>query len=245
MDVAEGGDGDVRRLLHQRQLVRRLDHSAAAHDRSTWTDLDAAHGPAEAVHREETDRLLNADRAGDTAVAQEAGDALQRILVLVPGAHVRRDLQALADRRLLEMRGDDAGFTDRGDDEGGEALAPPPLHAREIGHGRTRLDQQRADPLLRHQPLRLGEALHVLVAGDGDDVPGHRAQGLRGLALGEGPERDQGGRRRACCKEGSPVRLHALRLDRRKAAVQTRDRLIRINQSPRFQPCPARRSGLE
>jgi hypothetical protein len=31
MGVAKGGDGDVGRLLHQRQLVRGFDHPAAAH----------------------------------------------------------------------------------------------------------------------------------------------------------------------------------------------------------------------
>ena len=60
------------------------------------------------VDGEEAHRLLDPDRAGEAAVAQEAGDGAQRVLVLVPDAHVGRHLEALADRGLLEMRGDDA-----------------------------------------------------------------------------------------------------------------------------------------
>ena len=101
--MAIGGDGDVGRLLHQRQLVRRLDHPATAHDRVAGADLDARHRPAQAVHREETHRLLDPDRPGDAAIAQETGDALVRILMLVPDPHLGRDFQALADRRLLEL----------------------------------------------------------------------------------------------------------------------------------------------
>ena len=60
------------------------------------------------VEDEEAVGLLDADRrAGEPALAQEVGDQLQRLLILVPGADFGRDCQAFLDRRLLEEGRDD------------------------------------------------------------------------------------------------------------------------------------------
>ena len=87
-----------------------LDHPAAAHDRRAGADLDARHGAPEAVDREEAHRLLDPDRRRHAAVAQDAGDGGERVLMLVPDADLGGNLEALADRGLLEMRGDDGSL---------------------------------------------------------------------------------------------------------------------------------------
>ncbi len=188
--MAIGGDGDVGRLLHQRQLGGRLDHPAAAHDRGAGADLDAGQGAPKPVDGEEADRLLDPDRAGRAAVGENAGDGAQRILMLVPDADLGGDLQALADRGLLEMRRHDRRLAVARQDRGGQPLAPPPLDAGEIGHRRAGLDQQRGKPRLVHQPLRLGDAGEIVLAGDRNDVARH---GLQPRRLGEQPIRCQRG----------------------------------------------------
>ena len=90
----------------------------------------------------------------------------KRILILVPDPDVRRHLQALADRRLLEMRGHDAGLAACRDDRSGQPLAEMPVDAGEIDHRCAGLDQQCGKPGLDHQPLRPGDAGEMLVAGD-------------------------------------------------------------------------------
>jgi hypothetical protein len=145
---------------------------------------------------------------GEAAIAQEAGDDAQRILVLVPDPDVGGDLQRLADRRLLEMGRDDARLAVAGEDRGGEALAAMPLDAGEIDHRRAGLDQDRGKALLPHQRLGAGDALLMLLARNRDHPAGHRRQRPRRL-LGEQPRRacQQGGRA-AHREEMAPARHH-------------------------------------
>ena len=77
--VAIGGDGDVGRLLHQRQLVRRLDHPAAAHDRRAG--LGSRCPASRARPSTAKKRTVSSIPTGpvDPAVAQEAGDGLERV----------------------------------------------------------------------------------------------------------------------------------------------------------------------
>ena len=115
--VAQRREHDVVGRLHQRELGRRLDHPAAADDRVGADDAHAGQLLLQAVEDEEAVGLLEPDRlAGDAALAQEVGDQLQRLLILVPGADLGRDRQAFGDRRLLEEGRDDDRVAVRRDD---------------------------------------------------------------------------------------------------------------------------------
>src|SRR4029078_958432 len=83
--------------------------------------------------------LLEADGPRRSAtLAEEVGDELQRLLVLVPGPHLGRDVEALGHRQPLEARGDDDRVALRGDDSTSQPLGPPPLDAGEIIEARAR-----------------------------------------------------------------------------------------------------------
>ncbi len=95
-NVGIGGKRDVRRPLHQRDLGRRFDDAAGAHDTGVVAGFDTQ--PAQAVDGEEADRLLDADRTGTGAArAQPVGDSRGRVFMFVPGTHVGGDAKRLAD----------------------------------------------------------------------------------------------------------------------------------------------------
>ena len=131
------------------KLVRRLDHPAAANDRIGADVAQARKLLAKPVEDEEAVGLLEADRLRcDAALAEEVGDELQRLLVLVPGADLGGDRQALGDRRALEEGRDDDRIARRRNDRGGQPLGAPPLDAGEIVEARPGLDDDRADAVL-------------------------------------------------------------------------------------------------
>ena len=163
-DVAIGGDGDVRCLLHERELGGRLHHAATAHHGRAVADIHARHGAPQAVHREESHGFLDGDRARHFAIAQDAGDGEQRILVLVPDAHFGGNLQALAHRGFFEVRRDDGDLALARQHGGGEPLAAPPVHAGEIDQRRAGLDEQRTDAQPAHERARLVDAREVFGA---------------------------------------------------------------------------------
>ncbi len=175
--MAVGGDGDVGRLLHQRELGGRLDHPAAADDGGGAAQLDPRNRLAEAVDREEADRLLDPDRPrGKLPVAKRGGDAPERILMLDPGAHLGRDSEALANRRLLEEGGEDDRLAVDREERGGEPLASPPLHSGEVIERGAGLDEDRAEAVPPHQRPRLFQSNEALRRADRSDVAGHRLQ---------------------------------------------------------------------
>ena len=121
---------------------RRLDHPAAANDR---VGADDRAGPAAACcsRSRMKKRSVSSKPTGlrrDAALAEEVGDELQRLLILVPGADLGRDRQALGDRRPLEEGRDDDRVAVRRDDRGGQPLRAPPLDAGEIVEARPGFD---------------------------------------------------------------------------------------------------------
>ncbi len=165
--IAQGGDHDVGGRLHERELGGRLDHPQLADDGIGADDASARELLLQPVLEEEAVGLLEPHRrAGGSALAEEIGDELQRLLVLLPGADLRRDRQHLLDAGLLEEGRDDDRFALGGNDDAGQPLAAPPLDAGEIIEARPRFDEHRADAVLLHQGAGAGETLKTL--GDGD-----------------------------------------------------------------------------
>jgi hypothetical protein len=149
--VTKGSEYDVVRRLHQRQFVRRLDHPATANHRIAAHHLDGRQLLLQPIENEIAVCLLEADRLRcDSALAEEIGDELQRLLILVPCANFRRDRQRFGDRRLLEKRSDDDRLANCWNDGRRQALGPPPLHTGEIVEARARFDDDRADSALGH-----------------------------------------------------------------------------------------------
>ena len=94
-----------------------------ADDRIGADDVHAGKIALETIDDEEAVRLLDPDRfAGDAALAKEAGDQLQRVLVFVPGPDLGRDRQRLLDRWTFEEWRDDDRVAMRRDYRRGQAL---------------------------------------------------------------------------------------------------------------------------
>ena len=211
MRVADRRDRDVRRRLHQRDLGRRLDHPAAAHDR-----VGVAHREPRQLlpcSRSTMKKRLVSSIPIGAAVSlrsrSQSATSLQRLLMLVPGADFGGDAEAFGDRRLFEEGRDDDRIADRRDERRGQPFGPAPSHPGEIIEARARLDQDRAEAFALHQRARLGEA---------------------GEALGRGDRRRQ--RRRVCAmrhfgqRQAPPVRARAPPMKR--AAIKRKHKVLRL-----------------
>lgn len=148
-----GGDRHIRRLCHERDFGRRLDHPATAHDRIGGDHAKARRQTRKPVAGEEADRFLDPDLAlRDAARPERIRDQRDRAFILLPHADFRRDGQRLAHRRFFEEGRDDHRIALREQDGRGQPLAAPPFHSGEIDEGRARFDQDRVDALIPHQP---------------------------------------------------------------------------------------------
>ena len=151
--------------LQQPQLRRRLDHPAAANNRISRRDL-AARRPLQSVDDIKAGRRFNPDGACDFEIGRRLSQPLEGAFMLVPGPHIRGNHQGFANRRLLEGGRDDDGAALRGDQRRRGPLRAPPSDACEVVEAGARLHQQRAQPRLAHQLLRLGDPDLALLARD-------------------------------------------------------------------------------
>ena len=175
--LAIGCDGDVGRRLHQRDLRRRLDDAASAHDAGVTACFDAER--TQAVECEEARRLFHADGAAASAVRlQPVGKQCEWALMLVPDADLGGNF------RFSRTEGSsNSGVTMTrlavGRDQGrSQPFAAPPLNAGEIDERASGLDQQRLQSCRAHQLLCLGDALHALgcAIGGGNELGGLTAE---------------------------------------------------------------------
>jgi hypothetical protein len=218
---AIGRQRDVGRSLHQREFGRRLHHATAEDDR---VGADLACGGCEAGEvggDEAADGFLNADfRVGEAALLQPAGDDGERVAVLLPDAHLRGDGERLTHRGFLEEGRDDQRLTLAGQDGERRPLAATPAHAGEVDHRRSRLDQDGADVVLRHQRLGTGQAAAAFVGTDrlgaGGDVTQLGQVGFGGAEDGRREQRRGGGRsEKRAARRGEGHRGTIRRLTRR------------------------------
>ena len=145
--------------LHQCDFGRGLHHAAGAHHRVGRRDPRLRQTPRKAITDKEAHRLLDADGGrGAAGLAQRFGDECQRVLVLLPHAHVGLNAQTLADRGLFEKGRNDHRLAAGRDDGRCDPLAAPPLDAGEIVQARSGLDDDRRHARLGHQRLRPGDA---------------------------------------------------------------------------------------
>ena len=178
VDVLQRRQGDVVGALHQGQFRGRLDQPHAldqgvARDRA----IGAGAGLAHPVDDEQAGGGLEGDVAAhDAAVPQRADHPGEGAFVLVPGPDVGGDLQGLADRWLLEGRGDDHRVALHRDHRRRGAFRPPPLDAGEIFEAGPGLHHQGAEAPVRHRLLQGGDAFAAFLRGDRLRPRGHGLQ---------------------------------------------------------------------
>ena len=214
--VAIGRDGDVGRFLHQREFSGRLHHATGAHDRGAVHDIDARHGAAQAIDREEAHGLFDTDRCRDLAIGKHARHGAQRIFVFVPHSHFGRNLEALSHGRLFKMRRNDGDGAVARDHRRGEPLTAPPLDAGEVDQRCAWLDEQGTDAELAHELACPVDAREVFAARDGHYACAHgfeAGDGLRGEQLPGAKCRKRGGGG-AEGEDFAAVRFHSVPLTR-------------------------------
>ncbi len=96
--MAEGGDGDVRRGLHQCQFRRGLAHTHLTDHRIGADNSAARYLLPEPVEEEEAIALLHPDpRPRQSPLGEKIGDQFERLLILVPGSDFGVYAQLLGD----------------------------------------------------------------------------------------------------------------------------------------------------
>ena len=179
VDLERGGVGE----LHQRQLVRVLDHAAAGGDGRAEDDFRLRRGGCDAFAPDQLRRLFDADRGrAEAAILQSVRDERVRAFVFVPRAHVgvigseRTDGDLFARAILFERGTDEERLAFDRNDAREEPLAAAPAHAGEVDERRSAGEDQRADLVLGHQPLGLLDARAALVVRDRLGLIAHRRQ---------------------------------------------------------------------
>ena len=168
MDVAVGGDRDVRGSLHQRELGGRLDHPLGAHHRIGADDLYVGQLLPQPVEDEVAVRLLEADRR-----APATPRSFRKSATSFSGSS--SSCQTRTSAGIFRLSSTE-GFSKKGvtmigspldgNDRRRQPLRAPPLDAGEIVEARARLDDERADAVLLHQRAGLGNPLQPFLAAD-------------------------------------------------------------------------------
>jgi hypothetical protein len=173
----------------------------------------------------------------------EAGDQRQRILILLPGADLGGDAQALADRRLLEEGRDDDRLAVGRDEGGGQALAAAPLHAGEIielAPGSTGSRRGRARISCRALAIRAGAARRWPIGATSPVIGG--AWRVRGRAGGRTVSARAGGERaeREIAAASSGIGIGSPLLERRAVSGPGVERSSQSIRCGRLSSSPAR-----
>ncbi len=224
---AIGGNGNIGRRLHQRDLGGRFAHPDTAHDRRGGNQRCAGQGLREAVGGKEAHRLLDPDAPiGQPALGQDVADQLGRALMLVPGTNIGIDTKRFGDRRAFEKGRDDHRRAAGGNDRGGQALATPPAYSGKIDHARARFHDDRADIVGRHQRLRTGKPRSALITANRRDITGELRE-IRSVDFG-GAQQARRGERQA----GSSQRCAAEQIATVDHDVTHRHKLLRRRARP-------------
>lgn len=132
---------------------------------------------ADHVVEEEPHALLNPDLpGGDASVPEDLRDGPPRIFVLLPGADIRAEADQLAGSALLELRGHPGDLAPCGQHRREHPLAAAPVHPGEVEEARARLEEDRVQMVVDHQPLGLLHPAPTLRVRDRYETCGHGAQ---------------------------------------------------------------------
>ena len=172
----------IRGEAHQLQLVRILDDAASRGDGRGADNIECRRGATGSEAEDEADRFLDPQRAAPHPPLPQPGrDQRVGVLVLLPGQDFRRagqrPLRDLLHRPpLLECRGDHECGSVHRQCQREKPLAEPPADPGEVLERGAAGQQDRVDPVFRHQPPRLFDAVAPLGGRDRPRLIPHRIE---------------------------------------------------------------------